>query len=147
MIGASMLEMHQAQVIANLLMGDLFQRFPKVKWIVVESGIGYIPYIFERLAYQIEDARAIPGCEALPHPQKQFQDHMYACFWFEDHGPRYELEMLGFDNVLFETDFPHPTCLYPGAVEHGIQVLEKWGSEVVRKVMSENSAKLYEIPI
>ncbi len=146
-IGASMLEMHQAQVIANLLMGDLFQRFPKVRWVVVESGIGYIPYVLERLAYQIEDARAIEGGGWLPHPQKQFQDHMYACFWFEDFGPRFELEMLGFDNVLFETDFPHPTCLYPSPVEHGMRVLEKWGPEVVRKVMSENAAKLYEIPI
>ena len=36
-------------------------------------------------------------------------------------GPARLLDHVGVDNVLFETDFPHPTCLYPSAVEHGAQ--------------------------
>ena len=57
-VGASMIEMHQAQVIANLLIGDLFQRLSEGRVRRGgKSGIGYIPYMFERLAYQInEDA-------------------------------------------------------------------------------------------
>jgi len=49
--------------------------------------------------------------------------------------------------VMFETDFPHPTCLYPSPVEHALKVLAPWGPEVQRKVMSTNAATLYNIPI
>jgi uncharacterized protein len=47
--------------------------------------------------------------------------------------------------VLFETDFPHPTCLYPSPLE---TVAEKMGTlrlETRRKVMGENAARLYRV--
>jgi predicted TIM-barrel fold metal-dependent hydrolase len=72
---------------------------------------------------------------------------VYACFWFEDAGPGRLLEDIGFDNVMFETDFPHPTCLHPSAVEHALKVLAPWGAEVQRKVLQDNAAKLYHLPI
>ena len=48
---------------------------------------------------------------------------------------------------MFETDFPHPTCLYPNAVEHALKVLEPWGPEVTRKVMQDNVVQLYHIDL
>jgi hypothetical protein len=62
-------------------------------------------------------------------------------------GSSRELDYTGFDNVLFETDVPHPTCLYPSAVEHGLAVLAPWGPDVQGKVMQDNAAKLYRVPI
>jgi predicted TIM-barrel fold metal-dependent hydrolase len=70
---------------------------------------------------------------------------VYACFWFEDAAPSRLLDRIGFDNVLFETDYPHPTCLYPTPVQHGIKVLEPWGPEVTRKILGENAARLYRL--
>jgi hypothetical protein len=72
---------------------------------------------------------------------------VYACFWFESIAPQYTLEAIGFDNVLFETDFPHPTCLYPSPVEHGLKVLAPWGPDVQRKVMGGNAAAVYGIEL
>jgi len=83
----------------------------------------------------------------ITSPTQQFRDHVYSCFWFEETGPSLLLERIGFDNVLFETDYPHPTCLYPTPVQHGIKVLEPWGPEVQRKVLSENATKLYRLPV
>lgn len=48
---------------------------------------------------------------------------------------------------MFETDYPHPTCLYPDPVDHAKRVLEPWDDDVVRKVMSENAIKLYRLPL
>jgi len=76
-----------------------------------------------------------------------FRRQVYSCFWFEKSAPSQILDTIGFDNVLFETDFPHATCLYPNAVEHGRKVLAPWGEEVTRKVMGLNAAKLYNIPL
>ena len=55
------------------------------------------------------------------------------------------IDQVGEDNVLFETDFPHPTCLYPdplGAVEDTMNALRP---ETRRKVLGDNAAALYRI--
>jgi predicted TIM-barrel fold metal-dependent hydrolase len=80
-------------------------------------------------------------------PSEYFKDHWYATFWFEkNHGNLQGLiDVVGEDNVMFETDFPHPTCIYPdplGAVEETISALRP---QTRRKVLGETAAKLYRI--
>jgi len=48
---------------------------------------------------------------------------------------------------MFETDFPHPTCLYPEPLGHAAEMLEVLRSPTCAQVMSENAAKLYSLPI
>jgi predicted TIM-barrel fold metal-dependent hydrolase len=76
-----------------------------------------------------------------------FKRQVYSCFWFEKSGPERLLDVIGIDNVLFESDFPHPTCLYPSPVERAFKSLESWGVEAQRKVMGGNAARLYNLPI
>jgi predicted TIM-barrel fold metal-dependent hydrolase len=152
-VGCSLLELHNARILANLLTSNLFERWPVIKWVLVESGIGWIPYVLERLEYQLLESTPDDVDLRLPSPTEQLRKHVYNCFWFEETGPTRELDRIGFDNVLFETDYPHPTCLYPSgvpdtaAVAHGLRVLEPWGPEVQRKVMGENAAKLYRLTV
>ena len=57
------------------------------------------------------------------------------------------------DNVMWETDFPHPTCQHPG-LEGGLaqhpavyaeQAFEGISEETTRKVLHDTAAKLYGI--
>jgi predicted TIM-barrel fold metal-dependent hydrolase len=146
-VGCVQIEMHNGRILSNLLTSDLLVRFPETKWVSVESGIGWIPYVIERLEYQLRDTTPDGRGFDQPMPSELFRRQVYATFWFEDSGPSKLLEDVGFDNVMFETDFPHPTCLYPNAVEHAMKVLDPWGPEVTRKVMQDNAAKLYHIDL
>ena len=146
-VGSCLIELHNARVLSNLLTSDLLVRFPETKWISVESGIGWIPYVIERLEYQLRDTTPDGRGFDQPFPSELFRRQVYACFWFEDVGPRKLLDDIGVDNVMFETDFPHPTCLYPSAREHALKVLEPWGEDVQRKVLQDNAAKLYRIAL
>ncbi|MFC3175093.1 amidohydrolase family protein [Novosphingobium bradum] len=148
-IGCALLESGQASILANLVCSDLLDRFPKTKWVNVESGIGWIPYILERLEYQFYESD--PQDPTLvnydrPSPWELFHRQIYACWWFEHSSPTRMLDIIGFDNVLFETDFPHPTCLYPSPAERAFKTLEHWGPEARNKVMSGNAARVYNIP-
>jgi predicted TIM-barrel fold metal-dependent hydrolase len=149
--GAVNLELHNARILNNLLASDLLDRFPKTKWVTVESGIGWIPFVIERLQYQLTEALPEGGLDdgvmEFSEPLDLFHRQVYACFWFEEVAPSRMLDYIGFDNVLFESDFPHPTCLYPSAVEHGLRVLAPWGPDVQRKVMQDNAVKLYKLPL
>jgi predicted TIM-barrel fold metal-dependent hydrolase len=67
-------------------------------------------------------------------------------FWFEKVAPKLLLETIGVDNVMFETDFPHPTSLYPGVQAHIKNVLGGYSYEVKKKVLQDNASRFYKLP-
>jgi hypothetical protein len=54
-------------------------------------------------------------------PSEYFARNLYACYWFEQVAPRRLIDKIGADNVMFETDFPHPTSLYGDEVHARVQ--------------------------
>ena len=48
---------------------------------------------------------------------------------------------------MFETDFPHPTSLYPGVQEHLKDVFADHGYDVAKKVLQDNPVRMYNLPI
>jgi uncharacterized protein len=141
--------MSNLRIIVNLCMSDLFDRFPKLKIVSAESGIGWIPFMLEALEFQFdemvtEDAEVRA---AKKRPSEYFREHIYVMFWFEKSGPAKLIEDIGVDNVLVETDIPHPTCLYPNPKEHFLRVLADLPNETKRRVLQDNAAELYKIKL
>jgi predicted TIM-barrel fold metal-dependent hydrolase len=54
---------------------------------------------------------------------------------------------LGADNIMFETDFPHPACLFPDGLEYLVDVIAELTPEERAKIFSLNAAKLYNIDV
>ena len=52
-----------------------------------------------------------PDYELLP--SEYFRRQIYGCFWFERQGALDAIAQYP-DNILFESDYPHPTCQHPG---------------------------------
>jgi predicted TIM-barrel fold metal-dependent hydrolase len=71
---------------------------------------------------------------------------MHACFWFEQAGVAEALQVLGDTNVMFETDFPHPTCLYPDSLPAAATAIRTLPAESRRRIMGDNAARLYKLP-
>ena len=87
--------------------------------------------------------RDFPGVKLLP--SEYFRRQVYACCWFESIPDDAMLEFVGKDNIMFETDFPHPTSLYP--IDNLEERLSSLTAEDRAKVLSLNAAKLYGIAI
>jgi predicted TIM-barrel fold metal-dependent hydrolase len=64
---------------------------------------------------------------------------------FEEFAPRELMNSIGEDNILFETDYPHPVCLYGNVREKIDRALGDATPEARHKVLWGNSAKLYKI--
>jgi predicted TIM-barrel fold metal-dependent hydrolase len=148
-ISATQAYMSNVRIISNLCMSDLFDRYPRVKIVSAESGIGWIPFVLEALEYQLDQMVTDPRERSLQkrRPTDYFRDHLYATFWFETAGPSKLMAEIGVGNVLIETDVPHPTCLYPGAREHFAEVMGQLAPDVRRRVLQDNAAELYKLPI
>ncbi|WP_436778281.1 amidohydrolase family protein [Yinghuangia sp. YIM S09857] len=146
-VGSSMMYLTNARVIANFIYSGVLERHPRLKIVSVESGIGWIPFFLEALEHQLGETT--PG--SMDHltlsPTEYFRRQIHACFWFENQDIARTIERVGADNVLFETDFPHPTCLYPDSLGIAARALEQLPPDVVRKVMQDNSARLYDLPL
>ena len=80
-------------------------------------------------------------------PSEYFRTSMYGTCWFENNRNKLPdlVEAVGEDRILFETDFPHPTCLYPGPLESVDAKMKTLSPEVRAKIMGENARKLYRI--
>jgi predicted TIM-barrel fold metal-dependent hydrolase len=131
----------------DLLMSGVLARYPKIKFVSVESGIGWIPFVLEAMDYQFNGnsvAAEHPEFDRLP--SEYFARNVYACYWFEQTAPRRLIDKIGENNVLFETDFPHPTSLYGDEVHARIKGgLDDCEPSVKRKILWENSQKLYNV--
>lgn len=131
----------------DLIMSGVLARYPKIKFISVESGIGWIPFALEALDYQFKGndvAEEHPEFDLLP--SEYFARNVYACYWFEQTAPRRLIDKVGVDNILFETDFPHPTSLYGDEVHARIKGgLSDCEESVRRKILWDNAQKLYKV--
>ena len=133
--------------LTDLLFSGVLPRYPDLKFLSVESGIGFIPFILEAADYTFEYGkvrRANP--EFALKPSEYFARQVYGCYIFEEYAPRALLDSIGVDNVLFETDYPHPVCLFGNVREKIDAALGDATPEVRRKILWENAAKLYKIP-
>ncbi|HKY68627.1 MAG TPA: amidohydrolase family protein [Acidimicrobiales bacterium] len=146
-IGGAMLYLNNARVVINSVYAGIFDRFPDLKMVSVESGIGWVPFIMKAADYQILENAPEQAATMSRKPSEYFAHNWYATFWFEadDDDLQGLIDEVGEDNCLFETDFPHPTCLYPKPLEAVEAQMSALRPETRRKVLSENAAALYRI--
>lgn len=146
-IGSAMMYLSNARVLANLVFSGVLERFPTVKFVSVESGVGWIPFFLESLDYQLhESAPSVVDALSMA-PSEYFRRQLYGCFWFEANALGPVIDALGAERLLFETDYPHPTCLYPDPIERVGQALVGIDDHTVVRLLQDNAAELYRIPI
>jgi predicted TIM-barrel fold metal-dependent hydrolase len=144
---ATMFSIGNAATLGNWMVSGRLDRHPKLKLGLIESGMGWVPFAIEALEHQFDEMLASKRNELTRRPWEYFRDHFWVTFWFESVGPKLLLETIGVDKVMFETDFPHPTSLYPGVQAHLVDVMGGYSHEVRKKVLQDNAVKLYNLPI
>ena len=138
--------MLSSHVMINIPYSGFLDRWPKLKFISVESGLGWMPFFLELAEYQFDEMTYGDRWGLQRRPREYFRDHFYVSWWFEDFGPTKAIAEVGVKNVLFETDFPHPTCLYPDPLAHAAKVLAYLPYEDRKAIMQDNAAALWQIP-
>jgi predicted TIM-barrel fold metal-dependent hydrolase len=146
-IGGTLLFIGNARVVTNTILSGMFDRHPKLQMVSVESGVGWIPFILEALDYEMEENAPKELRELNKLPSEYFKSNLYATFWFENARNKLPalIESVGEDRILFETDFPHPTCLYPSPLESVKAKMETLAPTTRDKIMGENARKLYKL--
>lgn len=146
-IGGALHFINNSRLVINTIYAGIFDRHPNLKMVSVESGIGWIPFMLEAMDWEIWE-NSPQQAEALSrNPSEYVKDHWIATLWFEKNFGDLQalIDRVGEDNVLFETDFPHPTCIYPDPIGFVDERMSNLRPETRQKVMGGNAAKLYRL--
>jgi predicted TIM-barrel fold metal-dependent hydrolase len=139
-----MLFINNGRVMGNLILSGLLDRFTKLQFVSVESGIGWIPFLLEAIDWEYQEtATNVRNLQRLP--SEYFTTNFSACFWFERRDLSRQIKAVGVENVLFETDFPHPVCLYP--IDDVDQAMSGLSEAEKVKVLSGNAERVYNIKL
>jgi predicted TIM-barrel fold metal-dependent hydrolase len=157
--------------LADWMFSGHFQRFPTLKLCLSEGGVGWIPLYLERVERVVrQQAQVMLKVEAsglsinevlsgklarkadvseellkqtLIDPWQLFADHVYGCFIDEPIGLQL-LEHLPIDNIMIETDYPHPDCSFPNSRQHAAAALAHLAPDARAKVLRENAQRVFD---
>jgi predicted TIM-barrel fold metal-dependent hydrolase len=115
--------------------------FPKLKIIVSESGIGWVPAVLQRADRQTERHSGWAGKMELK-PSEIFQRNFWVCMVEEPLGMTF-YPHIGEDKIVSELDYPHADTTYPFVQESFEEVFEGIPADVVDKVTHANAEKLF----
>jgi hypothetical protein len=124
----------------NLLYSGVFERFPALKVVWSEGGIGWVPAILERCDRMVKRQHGWDGARELP--SDVYARNMWSCMIEEPIGLKL-WELIGADRILAETDYPHSDTTFPGTQDAYSEIFDGIPEEVVRKVSHENACKLF----
>jgi predicted TIM-barrel fold metal-dependent hydrolase len=134
-----------AATMSNFIVSGILDQYEKLKIGLIESGTGWVPFWLEAMDHQLSEFRTRENRGLKLKAKEYFRRHFWVSFWFEDYAPRHMLDEIGVDNVMFETDFPHPTSLYPGVQDKLVEVLGDHDHATRKKVLQDNAARLYNL--
>jgi predicted TIM-barrel fold metal-dependent hydrolase len=150
---ATLLFLGNANAIAEVICSGICHRYPHLKFVSVESGVGWIPFLLEALEWQWDNnGVTLEHPEYDLRPSEYFARQVFVCFWFE-RGVRGG-EYVPAGNILYSTDYPHATSMSPGPASTALPAREfvethygAMNSHEARRILSENAAGLYHVSI
>jgi predicted TIM-barrel fold metal-dependent hydrolase len=100
-----------AQLIPNLIFSGILDRHPRLNWACAETGFGWVSYVLEASDHEWEQ-RQLWKEGIKTKPSEVFRRQIYVDFWYEKAGIELR-ELVGVDNIMWESDYPHIAATYP----------------------------------
>lgn len=134
----------QHRTIGNFIMSGICQRYPSLKIVMAECGIGWIPSLMQYLDSSWKRFRKLMEPRLDEPPSFYFDRQMYATFEYSRHDVA-AMQFIPADCFLWGNDYPHVEGTFPSSQTMVAESFSGFSPEVVRKVTEENAAKLYRI--
>ena len=100
--------------ISALIFSGVLDRFPTLKFGFFEVGIGWIPWLLDRLEMAY-DARPAARAKTKRRPRECF-DNFYFSFGAEDSTLPDVVKRIGSSRLMIGSDYPHPDGTSPNTV-------------------------------
>ena len=129
--------------LAMMIYSGVLAERPKLRLVLAESGIGWLPYFVHRLDAAGE--KHVPRAQDYrlrEKPSDVFRRQVFATFEEEPLGPQL-LPLLGPDNFMWASDYPHPDSTFPRSREAIDEAFAGLDPAFIEQVTATNCKRLY----
>ncbi len=142
----AVIPMQLDEVLAAMIFSGILEQRPNVKFVLGEGGLGWIPYVLERLDHehhQYYDKTKDHRLSMLP--SEIFARQVYVTYEDEKIGVEL-IPRIGVDNVMWASDYPHGDSTWPHSRRAiADSPLSALGDEAVRKITNDTASRIYRI--
>ncbi len=108
----------EAITCTDIMLSGLLRRFPTLKFALSEGGIGWIPFLLDRMDRHVSN-QSWTKLNRLPDgktPTEVFREHFLACFITDPSALRLR-DRIGVSTLAWECDYPHSDSTWPSSPE------------------------------
>jgi predicted TIM-barrel fold metal-dependent hydrolase len=135
----------------QLIMGGVFERHPRLRFTLTESGCSWIPetlamldrYHAEMASGRIGELKYTEDQRLSLTPSEFFARNCFVGVSFPSPSEARAMRKVGLDQVMWGSDYPHHESTYPYTTEGLRGAFADWDPVEIRHVTSENVARLY----
>jgi aminocarboxymuconate-semialdehyde decarboxylase len=126
--------------ISALIFSGTVDRFPNLRWGFFEVGIGFIPWLIDRLETTY-DARPAAREHARRRPRECF-DNFYFSFGADDSTLTEVVKRIGSNKLMIGSDYPHPDGTFPRTVAM-LKAREGLAKQDIDNLLGGTAAKFF----
>ena len=136
-------QMGMSRILMEVIYGGVLESYPDLRLVIGESGIGWIPYVLEHMDLEWEEQ--FGDLTLTMKPSDYWHRQCKATYQSDKVGLRL-LDLLGEDNIMWGSDFPHPDGIWPASQEFLAREGSHLPESARRKITYDNAAALYGFP-
>ena len=138
-----MTKVAMAEPIAVAIYGGLFDRFPKLRWASIESGVGWMAWAAQYMDHSWGKHRFWVGNENKHPPSFYMDQNIWGSFLRDRIG--IELRHLpGGKNIMWSSDFPHSETTYPHSRDYIEEEFEGIPEADKREIVGGIAARFFQ---
>ncbi len=130
----------------DIIFSGVLERYPRLRVVLVENEIGWLPYVLEQWDYYFDRHRPTEPLTIDKLPTEYFNRQVFATFFNDAVGAR-NLTWWGADNCMWSNDFPHANSTWPHSRDVVARDLGHLPDDVRAKLLRDNVARLYDMPV
>ena len=135
-----------ANTLFDFIFSGAFDRHPKLKLLLAESEIGWMPFLLQQWDYYYDRAGGAKTFVIKRKPSEIFQEHVYGTFLEDFVGTR-ALSWWGEKNCMWSNDYPHFNMTFPNSRNVVKYHLNGLSEERRRRLTRDNAIELFKLEL
>ena len=142
--------------LVHLILGGVFERFPRLKLVITETGCSWVPGLLKQLDGTIDQIRKTGQTGEIRYGEahklnqlasEYFKQNVWMGVSQPGLGDVAVRDTLGADRFMWGSDYPHDEGTHPFTREHLRQVFQGVQPDEMSRILAENCAKLYDFDL
>ena len=122
------------------------EKNPDLRFVMGECGAGWVPFALDRMNHiyddQLYEQKFDPRLRLKP--SEYWYRQGYTTFQ-EEHTAGQVAHLVGIDNMMWGSDYPHPDSVWPDSVQTVQDTLGNLAPEEFKKITCDNAVSLYNM--